>query len=45
MLTSNTPVDPITGVDVATGDDGTVLFKVLDSEGKVVASKAVTAEF
>ncbi|KAA9015519.1 S-layer homology domain-containing protein [Niallia endozanthoxylica] len=41
---ADTNVDAINGVDVTTGDDGTVLFKVLDTEGKVVATKALTVE-
>lgn len=35
----------IGGVTVATGDDGTVIFKVLDSDEKVVATKAVSVDF
>ena len=42
---ADTTFDALNGVDVATGDDGTVLFKVLDSEGKVVATKAVSVDF
>jgi len=36
--------DAIVGVDVTTGDEGTILLKVLDTEGKVIAIKAVTVE-
>ena len=36
--------DVVEGFAVATGDEGTLLFKVLDTEGKVVATKAVTVE-
>lgn len=50
MTTSGTiaaaPVaDAIAGIAVATGDDGTVLFKVVDNNGNVVATKAVTVNF
>ncbi|MCP3761432.1 S-layer homology domain-containing protein [Domibacillus sp. A3M-37] len=38
-------LNPVDGVDVASGDDGTVLFKVLDSEENVVATKAVSVDF
>lgn len=42
----NEPIADVTaGVAVASGDDGTVLFKVLDSKGNVVATKAVTVDF
>ncbi|KAA9015514.1 S-layer homology domain-containing protein [Niallia endozanthoxylica] len=36
--------DAIVGVDVAAGDHGTILFKVLDTEDRVIANKAVTVE-
>ena len=30
------------GVDIEKGKEGTIIFKVLDTEGKVVATKSVT---
>lgn len=37
--------DVVDGIEVAPGDDGTVLFKVLDNNGAVVATKAVKVDF
>lgn len=37
--------DVVDGIDVAPGDDGTVLFKVLDANSNVVATKAVKVDF
>lgn len=43
---SNTPIADITaGVAVASGDNGTVLFKVIDNNNKVVATQAVKVDF
>lgn len=33
------------GIKVVSGDDGTVIFKVLDTDGDVVASKSVEVDF
>ena len=37
--------DVVTGVAVASGDEGTVLFKVVDKAGNVVATKGVKVDF
>ncbi|MGG2066995.1 S-layer homology domain-containing protein [Bacillus sp. S14(2024)] len=37
--------DVVTGVAVASGDNGTVLFKVVDKAGNVVATKGVKVDF
>ncbi|MFC5540390.1 S-layer homology domain-containing protein [Ureibacillus suwonensis] len=39
------PYDVVNGVSVASGDDGTVLFKVLDNNSAVVATKSVKVDF
>lgn len=39
------PFAVTTGVAVASGDEGSVLFKVVDNQGKVVATKAVKVDF
>lgn len=37
--------DVVDGIEVTTGDDGSVLFKVLNTANHVVATKAVTVDF
>lgn len=39
------PFDVVNGVAVATGDEGTVLFKVVDKTGSVVATRAINVDF
>ncbi|WP_071393426.1 S-layer homology domain-containing protein [Bacillus tuaregi] len=41
---ADTEFDAIAGVDVTTSDEGTILFKVLDTEDRVIAIKAVKVE-
>ncbi|MFJ8246748.1 hypothetical protein [Peribacillus asahii] len=42
---TNFTTNAVTGFKVTTADDGTVIFKVLNSEDEVVASKALTINF
>lgn len=37
--------DVIDGIDVVSGDNGTILFKVVDKSGNVVGTKAITVKF
>ena len=37
--------DVVTGVEAVRGNEGLIIFKVLDTEGKVIATKSVDAEF
>ena len=42
---ADTTFDAIAGVDVVAGDEGTVLFKVLNTAGDVIATKASKVNF